>query len=616
MTNERLLLTDTFETWANKFNSAMDNIDTAIENVPSSETLAPKNHASSANTYGVGNASLFGHVKLSDSVSSTSSVKGGFAASPKAVKTAYNKGVTALKQANDAMTKANDAMTKATTVFTGSTPGLVPEATSSDARKTLLGNGTWGVIEGDAAKMTLSSDLQLTADSPRSIVLTTTTTGLSVRLPNPSTLPRGAVFHLFVDDSEDIQLCDFSGQQIKAHPVLSEYTAIRIQLIDATAGLWALANYNKIDMSDAPAPLGTLSLSDQIIVNGRENSFHTKMHILSENKAIIVYENNSSTYAVILSVTGTDIVVGTVYELSSVWNFKSCAIAKLSANKVLVSIVDKNNYLYAIVLAISGTTITQGTPKQINTQVDDNYHPNNMHTMRLVAFSANKVLLYFYDTSDSKMNYWILSSSDKNEVVVLNFIYNSTRAFNAMVATSENTIFCLYMNSETTSTKQMILRMNIATDNTITFSSILTTLYVPNMSNVSMTAISEEKFLIAYSNADSLGCVKVVTLNDSGPELICTTSTMRVENSSITSLSEKTAVVCFYGPNYQNEVYALRVNQNTITVTDKKILSGKITYGLDVQRLSSNRALLTYHNEFRQDNRNYNKSIARTITLL
>ena len=51
---------------------------------------APTNHASSATTYGTGTASNYGHVKLSDSTSSTSSTSGGVAATPKAVKDALD----------------------------------------------------------------------------------------------------------------------------------------------------------------------------------------------------------------------------------------------------------------------------------------------------------------------------------------------------------------------------------------------------------------------------------------------------------------------------------------------------------------------------------------------
>jgi len=51
---------------------------------------APTSHASSSTTYGAGTSSNYGHVKLSDSTSSTSGVSGGVAATPAAVKAAYD----------------------------------------------------------------------------------------------------------------------------------------------------------------------------------------------------------------------------------------------------------------------------------------------------------------------------------------------------------------------------------------------------------------------------------------------------------------------------------------------------------------------------------------------
>ena len=49
---------------------------------------APKDHASSGTTYGKGTSDKYGHLKLSDSTSSTSSTTGGIAATPKAVNSA------------------------------------------------------------------------------------------------------------------------------------------------------------------------------------------------------------------------------------------------------------------------------------------------------------------------------------------------------------------------------------------------------------------------------------------------------------------------------------------------------------------------------------------------
>lgn len=57
---------------------------------PTDTSRAPTSHASSATTYGVGTSSNYGHVKLSDSTSSTSSTSAGVAATPAAVKAAYD----------------------------------------------------------------------------------------------------------------------------------------------------------------------------------------------------------------------------------------------------------------------------------------------------------------------------------------------------------------------------------------------------------------------------------------------------------------------------------------------------------------------------------------------
>lgn len=53
---------------------------------PSDTSRAPKSHAASGTTYGAGSGSNYGHVKLSDSTSSTSGTSGGIAATPAAVK--------------------------------------------------------------------------------------------------------------------------------------------------------------------------------------------------------------------------------------------------------------------------------------------------------------------------------------------------------------------------------------------------------------------------------------------------------------------------------------------------------------------------------------------------
>ena len=70
---------------------------------------APTNHASTAGTYGLGTNGAYGHVRLSDSHTSTSGVSGGIAATPAAVKSAYDLANQASGTAADAKTAAQDA---------------------------------------------------------------------------------------------------------------------------------------------------------------------------------------------------------------------------------------------------------------------------------------------------------------------------------------------------------------------------------------------------------------------------------------------------------------------------------------------------------------------------
>lgn len=79
------------------------------------DSKAPKNHASTATTYGTGTASSYGHLKLSNSVSSTSSTSSGVAATPYAVKQAYdlaNTANTAAGNAQDDIDGVNEAIAK------------------------------------------------------------------------------------------------------------------------------------------------------------------------------------------------------------------------------------------------------------------------------------------------------------------------------------------------------------------------------------------------------------------------------------------------------------------------------------------------------------------------
>lgn len=117
----------------------------------------PKSHASTATTYGAGTAANYGHVRLSDSTSSTSAASGGTAATPAAVKAAYDHadGKAPKAHASTATTygagsatnyghvKLSDSIlsTSGTAGGTAATPGAVKKAydLANRAETTLLG---------------------------------------------------------------------------------------------------------------------------------------------------------------------------------------------------------------------------------------------------------------------------------------------------------------------------------------------------------------------------------------------------------------------------------------------------------------------------------------------
>lgn len=74
------------------------------------KSTVPTNHASTAATYGAGSSSNYGHVKLSASTSSTSAESGGIAATPSAVKSAYDLANTANGTANTALSGVNGGL--------------------------------------------------------------------------------------------------------------------------------------------------------------------------------------------------------------------------------------------------------------------------------------------------------------------------------------------------------------------------------------------------------------------------------------------------------------------------------------------------------------------------
>lgn len=112
--------------------------------------VPPTSHVSTSTTYGVGNATQYGHLKLSDATDSASGASGGTAATPAAVKIAKDAAAAADTKAQSAQTTANSAMK----VFSGTT--LAPLAEKFQALGNVSGTKAVNLTEGLAISATIT----------------------------------------------------------------------------------------------------------------------------------------------------------------------------------------------------------------------------------------------------------------------------------------------------------------------------------------------------------------------------------------------------------------------------------------------------------------------------
>lgn len=138
--------------------------------IPSSgSSKAPKDHASTDTTYGKGTGSNYGHVKLSDDVNSTSSSSAGIAATPSAVKSAYDLASTANSAAAAAASLASDAYSLASTANTTAN-AAAPKSHASTATTYGAGNSTkYGHVKLSDAINSTSSAANGVAATPSAV---------------------------------------------------------------------------------------------------------------------------------------------------------------------------------------------------------------------------------------------------------------------------------------------------------------------------------------------------------------------------------------------------------------------------------------------------------------
>lgn len=121
----------------NNSKSSITALNNSITNLESSvDEKAPKSHAVTNTIYGIGTGSNYGHVKLSDSVNSTSTTSNGVAATPKAVNDVNSKVITLSDAVNNIQETLDGGGGSTTTFLRGDGTWAVPNETAY-----IAGNG-------------------------------------------------------------------------------------------------------------------------------------------------------------------------------------------------------------------------------------------------------------------------------------------------------------------------------------------------------------------------------------------------------------------------------------------------------------------------------------------
>ena len=164
--------------------------------------VPPTSHASTATMYGAGNATQYGHLKLSDATDSASGVSGGVAATPAAAKAAKD-------AADAAQSSADAAMTKASTLATASTPGIVKPGTGMtvDAAGALNVNTASTSMAGIVQLNNTITSTSTTQAATANAVKTAYDKAVAAEAAIANTLPVGVLLSSFASSISGCLLC-------------------------------------------------------------------------------------------------------------------------------------------------------------------------------------------------------------------------------------------------------------------------------------------------------------------------------------------------------------------------------------------------------------------------
>jgi len=437
---------------------------------------------------------------------------------------------------------------------------------------------------GGATTTSSAVNITLTAASNRVQVVTMTGFGLTVNLPNATTLTAGGPLYVIRNAGLNAFLVADNAGGTRAFVGANQIAVFYCSDISTAAGVWVVGNenYNGSPLADIFAGL--------ILSVNAVDSANPTITMLTSTKAICAYRRESTTFinSVILDVSGSTITAGTVFVVNAV-SSSTPTITMLTSTKAICAYRGGSNFLNSVILDISGSTITRGTILAVNAV--------NSSNPTITMLTSTKAICAYRDDSTTFITSVILDVSGSTitagTILAVNAVDSSNPSITMLTSTKA---ICAYQNSGTGSINSVILDVS---GSTITRGTILAVNAVTSQTPT-ITTLTSTKAICAY-RAGVTTFINSVILDVSGSTItagtILVVTAVDSLNPTITMLTS-TKAICAYVNNSTTFINSVILDVSGSTVTAGNILAVNAVSSSNptITMLTSTKAICAYRN--------------------
>jgi hypothetical protein len=442
---------------------------------------------------------------------------------------------------------------------------------------TLITDGinSWTVVSSTSTSsngsstITSASNIALTNTSTiLQLISMTSSTELTVSLPNATSLVLGLLFIIKNTGSNRFRLLDNSGNIVS---IVNPNQSIIVSCANNTsvAGTWVIGN-----ISADSKPLSSVYQGLSYILNSTSTTYINSTSLTS-NSILLVYSTSSTNlYAVVLTTLDSTISSGTPISIplytSSLFN--SASLVTLSSTSVLMCITTSLSDFYtgALPLSIFGSTITLGSFNQFFIDTRSTYNP-------LAVLTSTTAVLNYADNTTGNPYSVVLTLQPIEDIGSIGTTYNylSNVLYNSTVSISSTNQLVVF--STATQVEATILTTS---GNTILNPGSPVVIFTGVCTSISAVTLSPTSVLAIFSTSTN---IYGVILSVSGT--VITTNTIftllsgsTITNTDISLLTNSTGVISYNQLTNYTYYLPFSIAGNNIIIGTNS--SSIVTYGL------------------------------------